>query len=86
MVSCGQCFFGILITLTVAVFVAQIVFGAMYFHEPIACEHCDLFIKLTLAGGCSGILAVVFISCCCHGSGFGLRSSNPDRNGRLIYY
>ena len=84
--SCGRILCGILIMLTVGVSVAQIVFGVMYLHKPVTCERSEFLTIVSLVGGCSGILSLVFIACCCHGYGFGLRSSNPNHNGRQIYY
>ncbi len=85
--SCGRIICGILIMLVAGVFVAQIIIGVQYLLKPVICERSDFLTKLTLAGGCSGILSIVFLSCCCHGYGFGLRSSDPERsNGRRIFY
>ncbi|CAF0963942.1 unnamed protein product [Rotaria sp. Silwood1] len=86
MTSCGRIILGFLIILTIGVFIIQIYFGMQYLYKPVACERSKFLTILTLAGGCSGILSVIFLSCCCHGLGFGLRSSNPDRNKRQIFY
>lgn len=86
MACCGRLILGILIIATIGVFVAQIIFGLKYLLEPVNCERSQFLTLLTLAGGCSGILSIVFLSCCCHGCGFGLKASNPDRNGRQIFY
>ncbi len=84
MVCCGRICFGILILLTVGVSVAQIAFGVHYIHKPVKCERSEFLTYLTLAGGCSSILSIVFILCCCHGSGFGSKSSNPDQDKQQI--
>ncbi len=85
--SCGRIICGIIVMLAAGVFVAQIVFSAHYLLKPVTCERSEFLTKLTLAGGCSGILSIVFLSCCCHGYAFGLKSSDPERShGRQIFY
>ena len=56
----------ILILLTIIVFITQITFGIQYIREPIECERSQFLTILTLVGGCSGILSIVFLSCCCY--------------------
>ncbi len=87
MVSYGSIICGTLIMLTIGVFVAQIVFAAQYLRKPVTCERSEFLTILTLLGGCSGILSIFFLSCCCYGCGFGLKASDPERsNGRQIFY
>ncbi len=86
MSSRGRIIFGTLVTLTISVFITQIAFGVKYLIEPINCEHSKFLTMLTLVGGCSGILSIVFLTCCCYGYGFGLRASKPDSSGRQIFY
>ena len=86
MTICVRVTLSILILLTIAVFVVQLVFGIQYIREPIECERAKVLTILTLVGGCSGILSIVFLSCCCYQCGFGFKSSDPDRNKREIHY
>ena len=80
----GKTIFGILIMVTVGIFVAQIIFGVHYLHKPVKCERSEFLTILTLAGGCSGILSIVLLSCCCYRRGYGLKSSDPDHNERQL--
>lgn len=76
----------ILILLTIAVFVIQMVFGIQYIREPVECDRAKLLTILTLAGGCSGILSIIFVSCCCYRFQFGFKSSKPDRKKQSTDY
>lgn len=66
---CRKIIFGFLTILTIGVFIAQIVLGVRYLHEPVACERSKLLTIVTLVGGSSGILSVLFVACFCSGCG-----------------
>lgn len=86
METCLRAFLILLTILSISVSIVQVGFGIYYVQHPVDCDRSGFLTILTLSGGCSGILSVMFLSCLCYRSGFGLQSSNPARNRRRIYY
>ncbi len=81
MCCCKKIIIGIVLLLTMGVFIAQIALGVHYIHKPVKCERSEFLTILSLAGGFSGLLTIMVFGICCFGcSCGGSKSSDSDSN------
>ena len=79
MVAPGKISVAIVLILAIVVFVTQIGVGIYYVQKPVDCERSKFLTFLSLAGGFSGILAIIFLSfCCCSFRGSTSQPARPE--------
>ena len=66
MVSAGKICLAVIFVINIGIFATQIGVGLHYYGEPIECEHSKFLTILTLIGGFSGLLSIIFFSFCCY--------------------